>query len=328
VRRAPKQSVEWKFVANVDGELLLGLDIGGTKCAAIVGSRNGQIVERIGWPSQAQRGPQAMIEEICANALALIQRYPKIIAVGAAVGGPLNAETGMVLSPPNLPGWDGIPFRQILEDRLKLPARIEHDAAACCLAEYIWGAGRGTSRLIYLTCGTGFGAGIVFDGKIYYGANGASPEIGHTRLRKKGPEAFGKRGSVEAFCAGASLGKIAAWKFPERWKNPPATEKLARLWQADDREAAEVIEINARAVGQVCANLADLLRPDVILLGSMAMHLGAKWVTMVKKQFEAEALDARKCRVEPAGLGEKLQDCSALVVAVSIPSKPAPAPGL
>ena len=255
-----------------------------------------------------------MIEEICANALSLIGRYSKIVSVGAAVGGPLNAETGVVLSPPNLPGWDGVPLRRILEQRLKLPARIEHDAAACCLAEYTWGAGRGCSRLIYLTCGTGFGAGMVFDGKVYRGADGASPEVGHMRLRKKGPEAFGKRGSVEAFCAGASLGKIAAWKFPKRWKNPLAAEELAELWRGGDREAAEVIEINARAVGQVCANLADLLRPEAILLGSMAMHLGEKWVAMVRERFEAEALDAGECRVEPAGLGERLQDCSALVV--------------
>jgi len=314
-------------MAGGDGELFLGLDIGGTKCAAIVGDRTGQIVQRMAWRSEARRGPAPIIEEICTHALSLIQQHPKIAAVGASIGGPLNADTGLVLSPPNLPGWDRIPLRKILEERLKLRSRIEHDAAACCLAEYIWGAGRGASRLIYLTCGTGFGAGMVFDGKIYHGSAGASPEVGHTRLRKKGPEAFGKRGSVEAFCAGASLGKIATWKFSQRWPEPPTTEDLARLWQADDSEAAEVIAINARAVGQVCANLADLLRPDAILLGSLAIHLGDKWVRIVKDQFQAEALDTDGCRVEPAGLGDRLQDCSALVVAVSMSSKSGPAQG-
>jgi glucokinase len=246
----------------------------------------------------------------------MIAAHRRIVAAGAVVGGPMDAERGIVLSPPNLPGWDGIPLKSILEDRLGIPARIEHDAAACCLAEFTWGAGRGASRLIYLTCGTGFGAGIVLDGKIYRGAGGRSVEIGHARFREDGPEAFGKRGSVEAFCAGASLGKIASWRFPDRWPSPPSAEELAKLNGAGDREAAAVLEINADAVGEVCANLGDLLRPDAILLGSLAVHLGAWWIDRVRKRFAAEALE--DCRIEPAGLGPRLQDCSALVAAVSV----------
>jgi glucokinase len=298
-------------------DLFLGLDIGGTKCAAVVGRRDGQILHRAQWPSLSHRGPQPMIEDLCAQAQGLIHDHPSIVAAGASIGGPLDAERGIIQSPPNLPGWDNIPLKQILADRLGLPARVEHDAAACCLAEFLWGAGRGASRLVYLTCGTGFGAGLVFDGKIYRGAAGKSLEIGHARFREDGPEAFGKRGSVEAFCAGASLGKLAAWKFPHRWPTPPTSEDLANLWRSGDRDAAEVIQINARAVGEVIANLGDLLRPDIVLLGSLAMHLGPPWIEIVRHQFRVEALPDTLCRIEPAGLGARLQDCSALVVAVS-----------
>jgi glucokinase len=299
-------------------ELFLGLDIGGTKCAAVIGGRDGQIRDRVQWASLSHRGPQAMIDELCARAEKLLQSHPGVAAVGASVGGPLDAERGIIQSPPNLPGWNDIPLKTILQDRLRLPARVEHDAAACCLAEFHWGAGRGTSRLIYLTCGTGFGAGLVFDGKIYRGAHGRSLEIGHARFRPDGPEAFGKRGSVESFCAGASLGKLAAWRFPKRWPTPAAAEELAKLWKDADRDATEVIEINAGAVGEVCANLADFLRPDLILLGSLARHLGESWLAIVRARFRAEALpDTAACRIEPAGLGEDLQDRSALVVAIS-----------
>lgn len=297
-----------------DSALFLGLDIGGTKCAAVVGSGLGEVIERIGWPSQADRGPQKMLDEIFAHAQTLLQRHAGIISIGVAIGGPLNAEQGVILSPPNLPGWNNIPLKQILQDRLKFPARVEHDAAACCLAEFTWGAGRGTSRLIYLTCGTGFGAGMVFDGKIYHGANGASPEIGHARFRPEGPDAFGKSGSVESFCAGASLGKLASWKFPSRWPKPPTPEDLADLWRAGDPDATEIIELNARSTGEVCAILADLVRPDAILLGSLATHLGQNWLKIVQSQFQAEVLT--ECRLAPAGLGPRLQDCSALVVAI------------
>lgn len=298
-------------------DLFLGLDIGGTKCAAIVGRRDGQIIDRIQWPSHSERGPQPMIDDLCAHAQKLLQTHPGILAVGASIGGPLDAERGIIQSPPNLPGWNDIPLKSILQDRLRLPTRIEHDAAACCLAEFHWGAGRGTTRLIYLTCGTGFGAGLVFDGKIYRGSAGKSLEIGHARYRDDGPEAFGKRGSVESFCAGASLGKLAAWRFPERWPAPPSAEEISQLWQTGDRDATEVIAINARAVGEVCANLADFLRPDAILLGSLAMHLGQPWLDIVRAQFRAEVLPDAACRIDPAGLGQRLQDCSALVVAVS-----------
>jgi len=299
-------------------ELFLGLDIGGTKCAAVVGCADGQILARNQWPSQSNRGPQPMIDDLCSQAARLIAAHPQIVAVGASIGGPLDAERGIILSPPNLPGWDNVPLRDALHERLRLPIRIEHDAAACCLAEFRWGRGIGKSRLIYLTCGTGFGAGIVFDGEIYRGAAGRSFEIGHARFREDGPEAFGKIGSVEAFCAGASLGKLAVWNFPERWDTAPTSEELTNLWHAGDPDAAEIIQINARAVGEVCANLGDLLRPNAILLGSLATHLGPKWVEIVRSRFRAEALpDTAQCPIEPAGLGARLQDCSALVVAAS-----------
>jgi len=301
-----------------DNALFLGLDIGGTKCAAVVGSADGKIIARNSWPSNANRGPGPMIEELCAASAELISKHSKIISIGVSIGGPLDAENGIILSPPNLQGWNHIPLRDTLHQRLHLPVRVEHDAAACCLAEVRWGAGAGKSRVIYLTCGTGFGAGIVLNGEIYRGAGGKSLEIGHARFREEGPEAFGKIGSVEAFCAGASLGKLAAWKFPARWKSPPTSEELATLWRSGDPEATEIIYINAHAVGEVCANLGDLLRPDTMILGSMATHLGETWVEMVRSRFKAEALpDTADCPIRPAALGSRLQDLSAVVIAVA-----------
>jgi glucokinase len=305
---------------SIGDSKFLGLDVGGTKCAAVVGTERGQILERREWASEVHRGPAVMINELCRAAFELIGAYPDMAAAGVSIGGPLDADRGVILSPPNLPGWDAIPLRTILRERLKIPVGLEHDAAACCLAEYRWGAGQGATRLIYLTCGTGFGAGIVIDGRIYRGAGGASPEIGHARFREDGPTAFGKTGSVEAYCAGASIGKLAAWKFPERWPEPPTTEQIAALAQSGDSEALQVLHINASAAGEVCANLADLLRPEKILLGSLSSHLGDSWVQRVREQFLAEALEStsRACSIEPAGLGARLQDYSALVVAVSL----------
>jgi glucokinase len=298
---------------------LLGLDIGGSKCAAVIGTPDGVIIDRIEWPSLAARGPAPMLDDLRRHANQLIERHRDIVAVGASIGGPLDAVRGVVHSPPNLPGWDAVPLKQWLIDHLKRPAVVEHDAAACALAEYRWGAGVGATRLIYLTCGTGFGAGIIIDGQIYRGALGRSVELGHARYRDDGPTAFGKTGSFEAYCAGDALGRLASWRFPQRWPTPPPSRQIAELFLQGDLGATEVVMINATAVGDACATLGDLLRPDVILLGSLARYLGGRWVNAVRKRFVIETLPdtSSACRIAPAGLGERLQDCSALAVARS-----------
>lgn len=304
-------------------KLLLGIDVGGSKSAVIAGNSDGEVLDRREWPSQAERGPEAMLREIETHARELRKKFPDICAAGVSIGGPLDASRGIILSPPNLPGWDAIPLKERLEESLGLPVRVEHDAAACALAEYYWGAGRNFSRVIYLTCGTGFGMGFVIDGKIYYGAGGCSPEVGHWRYAVDGPTAFGKRGSVEAYCSGSGLSKLAAWKFPQRWNAvTPSGAELAKLAACGDHEAREILAINARAVGDISARLADLLHPDCILLGSLARYLGQEWLEAVRQQFVAEALPGSpaKIKLTSAELGTRLQDCSALAAALEIAS--------
>lgn len=200
---------------------------------------------------------------------------------------------------------------------------IEHDAAACALAEFRWGLGRELPRdatLVYLTCGTGFGAGLVLGGRVYHGAAGRSPELGHARYRDDGPTAFGKRGCFEAWCAGSSLPRLAALHAPARWSAaPPDGAELLRLRGAGDADAATVIAQHARATGHACALLADLLFPHAIALGSLARYLGEPWMAAVRDTFAAEALpDAvALCRLAPAGLGPRLQDLSALAAAAA-----------
>jgi glucokinase len=300
-------------------ELYLGLDVGGTKCAAVVGNADGEIIDRVEWPSLAGRGSAAMINDLCVHGLRLTGKHHGVAAAGASIGGPLDAARGVICSPPNLPGWDDVPLKDIMENAFGLPSRVEHDAAACCLAEARWGAGVGATRLVYLTCGTGLGVGLVFDGEIYRGAAGQNAEIGHARFREDGPDAFGKRGSVEAFCAAGALGKIASWRFPQRWPETPDPMGICELARAGDAEAQTVLEISARSVGELCATIGDFLRPDMILIGSLAKYLGEEWMGLLRREFVEESMpqSVKHCTIRAAGLGERLQDCSALIVAVS-----------
>ncbi|MEI6166850.1 MAG: ROK family protein [bacterium] len=302
------------YKAERSRELFLGFDVGGTKCAGVLGNAAGEVLERHEWPSRVERGPEAML----ADFLAYAKSAPAVTSVGVSIGGPLDALNGIVLSPPHLPGWDKVPLKARLEQALGIPVYVAHDAAACALAEYTWGGWRGCHSLIYLTCGTGFGAGIIIDGKIYRGAGGHSIEIGHARFAPDGPEAFGKVGSNEAYCSGMGLGLLAQWKLGQTFSPKEVVERAAK----GDLGAQEVIRIHAEATGQVCANLADTLFPDVILLGSLARHIGASWLDLVRARFDLEAHPhaRRLCTLQPASLGDRLQDLSALVVAMQAPS--------
>lgn len=239
--------------------------------------------------------------------------------LGVAVGGPLDTAEGRVLGPPNLPGWESVPLRALLEERLGLPVRVVHDAAACALAEARFGAYRGSRSLVYLTCGTGFGAGLVVNGALWEGAAGLHPEIGHWRLLESGPEAFGRAGSAEALCSARGLSRIAAWRHPGRWGGAgPLPEEIGEEAGRGDPAALDVVDFHACQTARVCAKIAELLCPEKILLGSLARHLGPVWVEPVLRHYRAEVLPriGTGVTVAPATLGERLQDLSALVVAL------------
>ncbi len=298
---------------------LLGLDIGGTKCTVVLGTAAGEVVSRRQWPSRAERGPEAMLADLIDAGRSLInEAKASPAAVGVAIGGPMNGRSGVIHSPPNLPGWDDLPLRERLVEAFGLPVAVHHDAVACALAEQRWGAAAGAEGVAYLTCGTGFGMGLVLGGRPYYGAGGRSGELGHARFARRGPTAFGKAGSVEAFCAGASLPKLAAWRCSKRWGDaPPDGPALSRLAGEGDADAIAVLLGWADAVGTVAANVADALLPDAIVLGPLATRMGSFIYDRLRSTFEREALPATLalCRLTPAGLGERLQDCSALAAA-------------
>jgi glucokinase len=297
---------------------ILGFDVGGTKSAVIVGTAEGRVIARSQFASQAQRGAQGMIADMLVHAKSLLAEHGPVRCAGVSIGGPLVPDQGLILSPPNLPGWDKIPLARLLQEGLGIPVYVEHDGAACAAAEYLWGGHDRAARMAYVTCGTGFGAGILIDGRPLRGLGGMPPEIGHLRYEDDGPAAFGKRGSLEAFAAASALGPIAAWRFPQRWSAPPTSEQIVELARGGDSEAAAVMRINAQAVAHACTILAEVFAVEMIVLGSSARHFGPAWVEQVRELFLAELLPLWHpyCRIVPAALGATLQDQSPLAAAV------------
>jgi glucokinase len=296
----------------------LGWDIGGTKSSALVVSSEGEVLAKETWASESSRGPHEMLGDFLQAADRLGEPARSSEAVGVSVGGPLDPVSGRIFSPPHLPGWDDFPLRQLLEDRLQKSVTVEHDAVACLLAEHLWGAAHRTGDAAYLTAGTGCGAALLNGGRVLRGPGGQTTEIGHLRLADDGPEVYGKRGSVEAFCSGTGIALLASEMFPERFPQPVAVRELARLTAGGNASAREVLDRSARCLGRVCAWLTDLFAPQVIIIGSLATYLPSWWLDAIRAEWEKEALPRHResAVITASALQNRLQDLSSVAACV------------
>ena len=290
---------------------LAGLDIGGTKCAmstGVVEDGGGiRILSREEFPTAGLSWRQ-VLDEFAGRLSGL-----SVSAIGISCGGPLDSRRGVIMSPPNLPGWDDVPVVSFFEERFHVPVVVQNDANACALAEYLYGSGRGVRNLVFMTFGTGLGAGIIVDGRLYAGANDNAGEIGHIRLAPTGPVGYNKEGSAEGFCSGAGIARLAKIR---KGLDLTAKEIFARV-RAGDPDCTEVFRESAEKLATILAYTIDILNPEVIALGGVFMRNADLFMPVVDPILDAEALPlARKaCRVVPAALGESIGDYAALAVA-------------
>jgi glucokinase len=297
---------------------IVGINIGGTNTTVVGGLDDGTIVARWSAPTVVDDG-ELLVDAVVAAAHAVA---PAARCAGVAVGGPLNVRDGIVTEAVHLPGLHGMPLRDRLSDALDLPVGLHHDAAACALAEWRWGPDAGADGLAYLTCGTGFGTGLVLNGRVRYAPDGRTPEIGHIRYRDDGPPIFGKPGCYEGYASANALALLLLYRDPAM----PAATPAQVVNEIREHNAAAVwaLRSNERAVGSACAMLADLLVLDVIVLGTLATYLGPPWVEAVRKVFREEALEvnAEACVLRSAM--PDVQDRSALAAALDPIVPPAP----
>jgi glucokinase len=303
--------------------MILGLDIGGTKTAVVVGDRQEHIVRRSEFPTRPQRGFEPVFAELCEHIQRVRERSlaagENLRAVSVSIGGPLDIERGIIHAPPNLPGWIDIPLKTLLAERTGLPVYIEHDGNAGALAEWYFGAARGARNVIFLTMGTGLGGGLILNGQLYRGTGDLAGEVGHVRIAEHGPVAYGKAGSWEAFCGGAGIAGLAAERFPTRWRDEQGTTRqVVELALAGDADALAVVHEVGRYLGRGLAVLLDVLNPEIVVIGSLAVRLGELVLAPARAELAREALPATVavCRIVPAALGERLGDVAALCAAI------------
>ena len=318
---------------------VVGIDIGGTKLATVVADSTGHILNKVRKPTLAERGPEYALQllfDMVHETVELAGLEQKAIsAIGVSCGGPLDTKTGIVYSPPNLPGWDALPLKTQLESEFQIPVTIENDANASALAEYRFGGGRGYNAVLYMTMSTGIGGGIVLDGQVYHGANDSAGEVGHQILVPDGPRCgCGKRGCLEALCSGPAIARRAQAAVRKQLTDGNASTALLDLaggriediksehvleaGRQDDVLALHLVEETAYYMGWGIANLVNILNPDIVLLGTIAIAAGDLLLDPIRKTVSEFAMTrpAEAVKIAPAQLGDKLGDLAAIALVV------------
>jgi glucokinase len=318
---------------------IVGIDIGGTKCAISLGkieTKGGiSVVDKIVYQTGSYSGPYEMLGQLLQGFQQLVDKHRISImdveSIGISCGGPLDSVRGVILSPPNLPGWDNIPIISFFQHQTGVATALQNDANACALAEWKFGAGKGLQNVVFLTFGTGMGAGLILDGKLYSGTNDNAGEVGHIRLENMGPVGYGKAGSFEGFCSGSGIAQLAQIKTRERLQmgrpvsfctnineiGSITAKMVAEAAYNKDPLAIEIFEICGTYMGKALSVLIDILNPEMIILGSIFVRSRDLLVSAINKQIQTEALplSAKVCNVVPAKLGESIGDYAALSVA-------------
>jgi len=315
-------------------DLWVGVDIGGTKTAVLVSAEPPSVIGRIEFATRPADGPEPALCQIQEGIGDLLARAGAagIRAIGVSCGSPQDRVAGVIQAPPNLPTWVDVPICAILADKFQAPCRLENDANAGAVAEHRFGAGQGVRNMVFLTMGTGLGAGIIADGRLFHGTTDSAGEIGHVRLTRTGPVGYHKAGSVEGWGSGGGIAQVAGRVVRRAVERGQATS-LARCLEdggsitardvaaaalEGDRVALRVIRSTGKRLGEALAILVDIVNPERIVIGGIAMRLGDLILEPARQAMNREALPhaAAVCQVVPACLGERIGDVAALCVAM------------
>ncbi len=262
--------------------LVLALDIGGTNFRLALADERGRILKRRSGPTRPEEGPERLLKRVKRGVEGLLsdpdmKRMVKGVGVGAA--GPLDLESGMLLHPPNLPGWHHVPLKSMLEESLDFPVWLRNDVDLGALGEHRFGAGRGFQQLIYLALGTGIGGGVILGGQLLSGTRVSAMEAGHMVVSPGGPRCnCGREGCLEALASGTAIARRAAERLSQGEQSQLiemvggeaeriTAELVARAANKGDRLAQQVLQEAGEWLGIGVVNLILLFDPEVVIIG-------------------------------------------------------------
>jgi glucokinase len=304
--------------------LIVGIDVGGTKVAGGLVTPQGRLVKSAVVPTRAEEGFKTSFAQIVSLIEGLIQDAggkEKVLGIGICAPGPINPKTGVVINPPNLPGWRNIQFERKIRRHFQLPARLENDANAAGLAEALFGVAAGYRDVFYVTVSTGIGTGIVINRKVYHGKNGVAGEGGHVSIDYRSPYrcGCGTLGCIEALAAGPGMVRRARVKLEQEHTLPSLLREmtaghLSRITpkmiqeaaRAHDPVAQGIIDETGFLLGVWLAGMMTLLDPEAIVIGGGVAQIGRPLFKKIRETIPHYTIN-RRFAVKTPLLPAKLQ---------------------
>ena len=298
-------------------KVVAGIDIGGTNISIAVAETGGEVVSKRQLPTQSSLGPFSAFDKMSEAIEKMLAEEPfDLEAVGVGSPSPIDVRKGLIMSPSNLLEWAEFPIVDLLNDRFGVPVKLENDANAAAVGEYIYGAGRGYRNIFYLTVSTGIGGGLIIDGELYHGISTAAGEIGHTIIQPDGIRCnCGSRGCLETICAGVHIARRAR----ERLENGEASILSGMVSDIDSITARTVVDAVqqgdplATAIwDETChflaigiANVITLVAPEIVIVGGGVAAAGDLLFVQLRKRVPhfVSMVPADKINIVPARLG-------------------------
>jgi len=292
-------------------QLIVGIDIGGTKVAGGLVSQKGRLAKSLVVPTRAAEGFKTSFDQIVQVIDCLIDRAggkENIAGIGICAPGPLNPKTGLVINPPNLPGWRNVQLARLIEKRFGLPTKVENDANAAGLAEVLFGAAVGYRDIFYVTISTGIGTGIIINKEIYHGKNGVAGEGGHVSIDFQSPYrcGCGTLGCIEALAAGPGMVRRARVRLEQEHSAPSllrdmthghlsqlTPKMIEEAARAGDSVAKSIIDETGFYLGVWLAGMITLLDPEAIVIGGGVARIGKPLFDRVRETIPHYTINRR-----------------------------------
>lgn len=283
---------------------LIGIDIGGTNLRAAVISKEGKIIENFKTENEVLKGAPYNLDKLV-NYITTEWKDYEIEKVGVGAPGPLDLKIGKIINPPNLKGWENFNVTEYLKERLKIPVKVNNDANVAGLGESIFGSGRESQSVFYITVSTGVGGALIMDGKIVNGAHSQAGEIHNMIINEDTYSHSGlNKGGLEGQCSGVNIARIASNVYGKTL----TTKEVFDYYENNDEKAVKVIEnwVNNISIG--IANIITVIDPEVIIIGGAVLiyntYLLTKIIECVKiKVSTPEIVDIRIAQMgDNAGL--------------------------
>ena len=319
---------------NPQRGFIVGIDMGATHLGLLLTDFSARVLNEVVVPFDVTRPPETCLEQVDHQVHALVSAagvtIDQVMAIGMGVPGPVVAEAGLVSVPPIMPGWDGFPIRDRLQQVWNCPVSLNNDAELGALGEWAYGAGRGERNLAYIKVGSGVGAGLLLDGQIYRGATGAAGEIGHITLQDEGPLcSCGNHGCLEVMAGGMAIARKAQQAVASGRRTQLSTVQPVEAITASDVAAAarlgdlvaqKIVTETGYYLGTAIANLVNLFNPGMVVVGGRVSQIGDLLLQPIRQTVRERSLksSSRGLQINAAVLGHRSSSMGAVVQALNM----------